>query len=282
MTNPDQSHKCIVCDSTAHSPLYDLLRRCNDCGFIWAPTDISPEQAKSIYGRSYFFGDEYLDYLLEAPVLRKDFQRFSRILKRFVPSGTLFEVGCSFGIFLDTVRDIYQVRGMDINEDGCRYAHETLKLDATCGDFLSTDLPNNSFNVVVAWATFEHLIHPELFLQKISQILKPGGIFACTVPDIGSTLARMRGRAWRQIHPPTHVSYFTEGSLSRLFHRYGLEPVYASHVGQHRSVDITLYTIFVLHRRMNNFYNLLKNVGLARGSYYLNTYDTLLMVGKKH
>jgi hypothetical protein len=111
--------------------------------------------------------------------------------------------------------------------------------------------------------------------------LKPGGVFAFTTVDSSSWVARFRKSKWRQIHPPTHVSYFSKRSLEILMERHGLELLVARFVGQVRSVDIALYSLFVLIYKKPKIYEWLTEMGLNRGKFYLNTFDTLLMVGRK-
>ena len=56
--------KCIVCDSTDHSPIYNnTLTRCNKCTFITSNIEMTNEQLKTIYCEKYFNGSEYAVYI---------------------------------------------------------------------------------------------------------------------------------------------------------------------------------------------------------------------------
>lgn len=62
--------------------------------------------------------------------------------------------------------------------------------------FIQTEVPpfkgieNNSFDCVVSFQVIEHIKNDELFVKEISRVLKPGGIFLCTTPNIKMSLAR--------------------------------------------------------------------------------------------
>jgi hypothetical protein len=71
------------------------------------------------------------------------------------------------------------------------------------------------------WDTLEHVPGPDVFVAKAREVLRPGGHLFITTGDIGSLNARWRGATWRQIHPPTHVNYFSRATLVRMLERLG-------------------------------------------------------------
>jgi hypothetical protein len=91
------------------------------------------------------------------------------------------------------------------------------------------------------WDTIEHLKRPDLFVEKASADLAPGGLLAITTGDIGSWNARLRGAKWRMIHPPTHLHYFSVDTISRLLRRHGFEIAHVSHPGNARNLRSILY-----------------------------------------
>lgn len=58
----------------------------------------------------------------------------------------------------------------------------------------------------------EHVGNPLAALQKIADLLEPGGYLYLTVPNAGSPLARLLGRRWWSVLP-MHLQYFTPASL---------------------------------------------------------------------
>jgi hypothetical protein len=73
------------------------------------------------------------------------------------------------------------------------------------------------------WDTIEHVPSPDRFVAKAFELLRPGGYLFMTTGDIDSVVARLQGPRWRQIHPPTHLSYFSRRTLTRMLERAGFE-----------------------------------------------------------
>jgi hypothetical protein len=73
------------------------------------------------------------------------------------------------------------------------------------------------------WDTVEHLAHPEAYVERVYDLLPPGGWLFLSTGDVGSWLARWRGQHWRLIHPPTHLQYFSRSTMARFRERHGFE-----------------------------------------------------------
>ena len=275
------SAQCIVCDHDETDRLYDQLLKCKQCGYIWADVEFSKENVIQFYNNNYFFGKEYMDYIKEEQALKKNFLRHLKIIKKFKSSGKLLEIGSAYGFFLDLAKEDFEVEGIEINASGCRHTQEKLDIKAVCDDFLETEYEEESFDIIVMWATLEHLRHPHLYIQKINRLLKEGGIFACAVPDIGSLLARIQKESWRQIMPPEHLNYFSEVTLEKLLARNGFQKRMSIRLGEYRTVDYVLYLLCKGKGWGERFYSFLKRWKLNRGMFYLNTFDTLTMIASK-
>ena len=78
-----------------------------------------------------------------------------------------------------------------------------------------------------------------------------------TTGDLDSWVARTRGSKWRQIHPPTHLHYFSGKTLSRLLCRYGFEIQYLGTEGVYRSVDTMAYIVLCLKHNYRDLYSYL-------------------------
>src|SRR5438270_356533 len=68
----------------------------------------------------------------------------------------------------------------------------------------------------------EHLTDPAAALGRIRQLLAPRGVLWLALPDAGSRVARVLGRRWWSVLP-THVQYFTRGSIATLLARTGFQ-----------------------------------------------------------
>lgn len=275
---------CLVCGGKLRQSRIAGLLTCEDCQFTSANLKISEEQLEQLYTATYFAGDEYRDYVADRSVVEKQFRlRLKKFLK-FVPDAKekhLFEIGCAHGFFLSLAQEKFRsVEGIDISVDAIEYARQVFELNARSSNFLDYELATTPY-VVCMWDTIEHLRRPDLYIEKIADLLPRGGVLALTTGDLDSWMARMRGARWRQIHPPTHMHYFSRSTLTRLLKRNGLEVKCMHSEGFFRRVDTMAYIILCLKNNRPKLYSSLKKTGLLNWDLYLNFGDIVFLVAEK-
>src|SRR5207249_258065 len=161
-------------------------------------------------------------------------------------SGSLLEIGYAYGFFLDEARRRFaRVVGVDISQDAALKGRERSMLETHAGDFLRMSFAPASFDVVCLWDTVEHLEFPYEYLIKARSLLTAGGHVFMTTGDLGSWNARLRGARWRQIHPPTHLHYFSRKTLEALLVRVGFEVLGVETAAYYHSVHNVLGTLIV-------------------------------------
>ncbi|MEI6437692.1 MAG: class I SAM-dependent methyltransferase [Candidatus Omnitrophota bacterium] len=272
---------CLICQHPQLEDLFRGIRSCPACRFAQADLSLTPAQWQNLYTTKYFFGEEYADYLSEEAPLRRNFRRNLAFMSRFCPSGKLLEIGCAYGFFLDEAQRNYTVTGVDIHAEGCAYAREHFNVNALTGDLLTMPLELASYDAIVMWDVLEHLPNPREFVARAQSLLKPGGTLFFATLDITSWLATFQGAHWRQIHPPTHVSYFSRKALNILLDTSGFDVLTTRYFGEYRSWDNTFYTLLVLHWHKSKLYEALKQRSWIKGEYFLNTFDHIYVAARK-
>jgi SAM-dependent methyltransferase len=274
---------CLICGGAFRPAEIPALLRCERCGFVSADMQLTAQQLVALYGEGYFQGEEYPDYVADRKTIERSFDRRLRTLSRFVADPhrkQLFEVGCAHGFFLNRARAQFAgVAGIDISKAAVEYAVACFGLPVQQGDLLSCELP--PIDVVCLWDTIEHLANPDLYIERLASRMPTGGIIAITTGDIESLVARWRGAKWRQIHPPTHLHYFSKSTLSRLLDRHGFTVRYCGYDGMYRSLDMMAHIVLAKRRNRPGIYQALKRLGLLRFSVYLNLHDILFMIAEK-
>ena len=277
---------CPCCEGREWNTGWPGFVICRSCGLMTVTQDFDLATLKPHYGADYFLGAEYADYLGDRAVHEKTLAGHLRRLRCHVaPGGRVLEIGCAHGFFLEMIQPIYPgSMGIDISE--AAVAHARLRgMDVRAGDLLETEV-NTSFDAVCLWDTIEHLSRPYEVMRRAAALLKPGGFLFLTTGDWGAWLPRLQGLKWRQIHPPTHLFYFTRQSLRQLCGRAGLEPVRFGTVTVHRRLRSALQALERLHsgslsgRLARMGLRLLPATVLAWG-IPLNLLDTLCLVARK-
>jgi hypothetical protein len=162
------------------------------------------------------------------------------------------------------------------------YARQVLEVDARNIAITDPQLElGGHYDVACMWDTIEHLAAPDACIEQLSKLVRPNGLLAVTTGDISSLLARVRGRRWRLIHPPTHLHYFTRHSLRTLLARFGFQVIHDEACGFFRSVGNILYNVLALRWRQQRLYDFLAKTPLVNAHLYLNTYDIRFVVARR-
>jgi SAM-dependent methyltransferase len=84
---------------------------------------------------------------------------------------------------------------------------------------------SSTFDVALLSHVLEHIPDPDLFVQSIRTVLKPGGTVIVAVPLFGSILTSFMGKKDFFVTPPTHLNYFSLAGLTELLNRHGFQVV---------------------------------------------------------
>lgn len=274
---------CVCCTSRCSSPHLPGLRRCLQCGHVWAAMTLSAEHLCRLYGRSYFEGNEYSNYCSEAAALECNFRCRMAELARYVPQGArLREIGCAYGYFLWLASQQYKVDGCEVSEHAAEHARQLHGLEVAVGDYLAMPL-TGPYDAICMWDTIEHLSAPDRYVGKAASELRSGGVLALSTGDISSRLARWRGARWRLIHPPTHLHYFTADSIRVLLSRCGFHVLEITYPTFWRSADAVAFRLLCCSggRHGTFLYRLLRRFGLTQFTFPLRTFDLMVVYAKR-
>jgi 2-polyprenyl-3-methyl-5-hydroxy-6-metoxy-1,4-benzoquinol methylase len=232
---PQVRRYCPACDrDTAQLPLWQKngsqIFRCPGCG-LGAAT--APNfAAAACYNAEYFSSQTkggYPDYRASEPVLRAEFRRMVKFVRRIVPSGRLLEIGAAYGFFLIEAAVHYEVHGIEIADEAAAFARRR-GLEVHTGQPTQRSLAEiGTVDVIVMLDVIEHLEAPGDVLRLCGRYLRPGGAVILTTPDFASPLSRLSGRRWRNMTPPHHLWYFTADSLAGLAAAAGLAIAEVAH-----------------------------------------------------
>jgi len=249
--------------------------------------DIGNEEVAKIYTADYFKGEEYEDYIRDKKIIQSNFISRIKYLEKVIPENkrkNILEIGCGYGFFGELARDYWNCKysGIDICREAIEYASTVLKLNAMRMDYLEMSNRPDEFETCVMLDVIEHLPHPDRVVAKLSDEIGKGGYLVVSTGDIGSFLARIRGRKWRMIHPPSHVHYFNRMTINKLLCTNGFEVVDISYPVIKRSIKQIFFSLFLLNRSTkihlaHKIYQLIPEKWLLS----LNTFDIMLIIARR-
>lgn len=206
------SDNLVICD-------YDLLR-CTNCylEFAWPLKPGNEEFYKWITSHINYYPDFRWEWSF---VLEKLKERSSSSL-------SLLEVGCGSGLFLDSAKQIPNLRvvGLDTTLTSIEKCQERglEAYDKTLEDFLTTlnlDLINNQFDFVVSFHCLEHISNPKELIKSMLLALKPEGSIFISTPYSPMSFENI----WFDPlnHPPHHMTRWNAKAYQELAQQLGLK-----------------------------------------------------------
>lgn len=199
---------------------------CLECGLYYLSTRLPEARMQALYRSSDYFTDGsvagYPSYAEQESSLRRTFRRLLAAMQaRGLTGGTLLEVGCGYGFFLDEARGKFATRtGTELSPHALATAR--LRADRILEGGVAQLDPGERFSCIVALQVLEHIYDPAPWLRALFDHLVPGGHLVLAVPDMGSLWRRALGNHWPSFKWPEHVAFYDRRTLIELVRRAGL------------------------------------------------------------
>lgn len=229
---------CPLCNSrslrTAYEA-YDLnmgvpgtftVVRCLDCSLHFLNPRPTEDSLSSFYPKIYSQG--YEEGI--SPRHLKTYQNRLNFVLSKVGKGSLLEVGSAAGHFLKLARDNgFSVEGLEMDDRTRAFALEHYSLTVHSGTLERANLKTNCFDTVCMFDVFEHLLDPKVALEKILQVLKPGGSIIIQVPNIDCPGAKIWGKYWYGADIPRDIMYLSPATMRSFLVKSGFSNIEIVH-----------------------------------------------------
>jgi 2-polyprenyl-3-methyl-5-hydroxy-6-metoxy-1,4-benzoquinol methylase len=159
------------------------------------------------------------------PALRRRYDREYRNLPACPEQGTLLDIGCGNGTFLELARGCgWRVVGVEPDALAVQQA-KARGLDVLHGSLDQLDGHQEVFDQITLSHVIEHLHDPRQVLIRCLELLKPGGRLWIETPNGLSIGHQTFGAAWRGLETPRHLILFTWGNLTQALQDLGFTRV---------------------------------------------------------
>ena len=168
----------------------------------------------------------------------------------------ILDVGCAYGPFLAAAKESgWNPVGTDISAEAVHYVCKTLQLPACQAPFpvlparfpftvektfteqhnqsISIPLEAGGFSAVTMWFVIEHFQDLHSVLQKVSELLIGGGIFAFSTPALSGVTGRWNRRLFFSQSPTDHYTIWDRRQAKKQLERCGFTVKKIVSIGHH-------------------------------------------------
>ena len=190
-----------------------------------------PKPSLENLGRYY----ESVDYISHTDSKRSLFEKCYHFIKSIAlknklslvnslqPSqGSILDIGAGTGDFLSVVKENGWIT---IGVEPSDKAKAIAKNKGVAFVDQTSELENNSFDIITMWHVLEHVPNLDNQLKELKRLLKPNGNLIIAVPNFKSFDAKHYGNFWAAYDVPIHFWHFSKTAIKRLFAKEDMELV---------------------------------------------------------
>jgi SAM-dependent methyltransferase len=206
--------------------------RCRTCGTVYASPRASRASRHAQIDSTFGVGTiSERNAASRRPALAAE----AEVIKRFIPSGTLLDIGCDLGDFFPFFPSpTWERFGVELSCSAASYASKTYAAQVHAGTLEAANYPSRSFDVVTMIDMLFYLDDPVAELQTVARVLRPGGLLGIEIPGLSYTLLRNKGLLcllidgeWSRLRTDSSYLYwFSMSGLSKLLKQCGFTPCY--------------------------------------------------------
>ena len=130
--------------------------------------------------------------------------------------GKILDIGAGTGDFLSVAKnDGWKTIGVEPSDR----AKAIAKNKGVSFVSATSELENNSFDVISMWHVLEHVPDLDKQIKELKRLLKPTGTLIIAVPNFKSFDAKHYGKFWAAYDVPIHFWHFSKTAIKLLFEK---------------------------------------------------------------
>ncbi len=282
--NSDYYNQCPICASENIRDKYKLKRylisECLNCSVLFVKEILTMDFLKKHYDQ---LDGDFVYEVDNEKCINYYYQKIKSEIEKAKPNkGSILDVGCSSGLFLNQMKG-WERHGVEISKKMGAVAKEKIGANILIKSFEEYPIKYNYFDVITLQDVFDHFISPHENLKKCYAMLKPGGLLVIKVHNISCLYARITGANFYAIVPPSHLFYFNEKALKIVLDEFGFKIYKSRFIGQVLQLK-TLFHRLAREKTNTMYYKLYKFLGnnmLGKIKIYKNLNDIITVFAIK-
>ena len=227
---------CILCGAGIKREPICLeeynLELCDECKILYVSNPPGKDEIRKLYSSNSGYQKNTRPNRKKVAQMQKHSRRNFRFFAKYARKGSILDVGCSYGFFLQLCSE-YQLCGLEINPSTCRYARQELNIQnisqMSWEEFVKEN-PTVVFENICFWDVLEHLSCPAKTIEECHRALSEKGMLFIGTPNWQGLFAKVTLRlrrffGWYHPEPPYHLFQFCKSSLEFLLKENGFKTV---------------------------------------------------------
>lgn len=292
---------CNLCGGTSAAKVLETPRlegpllRCDACGLLFVDArgdryvfqeggdaETRARVSEQIAGAAR--ADLHLDPEIEEAervVRQRGLARRLDLIAEHRGRGRLLEVGCSGGDLLAlALARGYTPQGVEPNQRLAEHAAALAGVPVFPGTLSEARLPPGSADIAVMLHVIEHLPDPAAEVDRLYQVLVPGGLLVVETPSANNPVFRRAPGRWRQIIPE-HLWFYTPDTLRRLLEGHGFRVRELRTVGKDVSLRLFANRLRRVLGPLAAPAGWLAGTPLGARTFYMDARDVMIAVAER-
>lgn len=208
----------IICEDHSVSKESFALVICKSCQLIFTNPRPKEDELSNYYQSEDYIshtdkGNSLMNFIYKL-VRKYTLQQKKKLVKKIKSGNNLLDFGAGTGDFLLTMKNDYEVVGIEPDEHARQLAENKTKASvASSLDNLNT---TDTFDVITAWHVIEHVSELIKTLKRLRKMLNKGGRIIVALPNASSWDAKHYKEFWAGYDVPRHLYHFTKSSFKTL------------------------------------------------------------------
>ena len=187
---------------TVALPRNDLFK-CKNCNLHFRWPYLNKEQLAKLYQEG---NSESWQYTFKNKV---DWQIAANLIKERFTEGSILDIGCWDGKFLEHLKENYNLYGMEINSDAAIKSSKK-GINIIAKNIYDAQSLSFKFDVVTAFDVIEHMENPLIFLEFMSRLVKDNGTIIISSGNTETLTWKIQGSRYWYCQNPEHISFINK------------------------------------------------------------------------
>ena len=196
--------------------------------------DVKDEET-DLYGKNYWqismakaAGKNTLSEVIDMYLTERVIYWLKYILRYVRLGADIAEVGCGLGQLQYVMKRLgYHQKAYELSQEICHYMEKELRIQVHCGSF---EKEVNSYDGILAFDLFEHLMQPDAFLENCADSLRENGVLCFQTPryDPELTYEQMKEKKpkfMEQLRTEQHIYLFSKESMTEILQKHGFKNI---------------------------------------------------------